>query len=1219
MLGKLFSAASTLTPTRGSPNASRPNSSLDSVQEDIHTRNLLFPDADILYQHQHDQMYPMTSTVPMLTSAMSTFDVKPDVDLELRDVRVVLMQEATSSFNSAALMYDSHPLQESTPTSPISINTATPRGSRGVSMSSPRRTSIGQTSKPVVITQDAPRSFGAFDRRPSTHARQANSYVETEVQRSSREYKEEVNTIANCMFGASDVMAYKGTGSKVHILPTESRSSPFPLDGHGSLGRSSMRSSRLAQSFTSESVSTTTTSTAGHSRLSDRKRVLVTRIFPVPLPNDNDDDSPTTFEGSSYPFPKLDEKEKKPQPKQKRTPMYAIGLVIQLPASQNTSAPRSAYRGAGSYMENESISSSFNSLKPSWSVLGSGFGVESLESSFSSDVDDRIDMVTQHWDIIIRTLDHLQAVASANIVAMLKQVDIASPDPMGVGRAPHHTRTASISVAGKRVEENIKPAKPIRTNIKTIQLMPYALANDPRLRAEIDFARQRIVGGIKSLPVVTRQGRWGIWRDEARWVGKWAGGKEEGFFFYNLLTAFLGTHTEWLEAIGPTWYRRQNYRQQRASGDDEIPIKARTIIVSNDKMAARRLIFLLSAFLPNNQQPQVPFVRQSRPGVSASFGGLSQSPPSYVPLNLREQSLRRKVNKLKVKGARTMSFPAQPAPILLANQVKEQHHRSASDAPAPPAGNLSVPSTYTGRTNSTATTSTTTPVATIPHFSTRRPTRGTGPAPRPGSSGSLAADDLIRSLKRGDSNASSDTHSRWGSVLGSFWSGKRRDSTTLTDTTTISADDLAGDGGKSLKTRGKLAEMVEEAQRHREAELDQDKPALEDAPELTSTTAPQPVKAPAHAIHPSGAYESPVKTSINEDGVIDIDVPLPDFLRGGSFGSAISSPSSSGILSSPGITPELEGFEHYTRSGHDDGGMINVGGWLPQYHPDFVLQAIPAPTADSKPATSLEDQVRASMAAEPTPAILLHSIRSDEEERWVTVSTAIIADTTSFTIKRIYLRRLVKLQPSPSEASPPSSAPNSYDGKTSLYGNPYGAAQAAAASTYTPATSGGGGGGCGAGRVLREEWGEEMCISFDAALIDAVEKIMAHTGPAAPQQPGATTPRSPHRSRTSSRSESKIRTVVPAPAPAPMPVPVPVSDKAGRDAAGEDAGGEEVPRGEVKKILLEALGEIAREVAESRVRGEEGPGGNDEEAVEEGLESFLREGVREWFVGVEEG
>ncbi|KFX96974.1 hypothetical protein V490_03046, partial [Pseudogymnoascus sp. VKM F-3557] len=897
------------------------------------------------------------------------------------------------------------------------------------------------------------------------------------------------------MFGASDVMAHKGTGSKVHILPTEPRGAQYPFEGHGSLGRSSMRSgSRLAQSFTSESVGQGMGSARG-----ERKRVLVTRIFPVPLLSDAEEETPGAYEGQGFPFPKADdkkeerEKEKEKKPKQKRTPMYAIGLVIQLPATQNTpSTPRSAYRGVGSYAENESVSSSFNSLRPSWTVLGSGFGVESLDSSFISDVDDRIDMVTQHWDIIIRTLDHLQAVASSDILALLKQVDVASPDPMSAsGRGPHHTRTASISVAGKRVEENLKPLKPLRTNVKTIQLMPYALAHHQQLRAEIDYARYRIVGGIKNLQVITRQGRWGIWRDEARWVRRWAGGKEQGFFFYNLLTAFLGTHTEWLEAIGPTWYRRRNYKQQRNGRDEDMPIKARTVIVANDKMAARRLIFLLSAFLPNNQHHQVPFVRQFRPGTSVSGGAFSQSPPSYVPLNPREESLRRRVNRPKVKAAN----PAQQAPVILSNQATDQHpsssshNRSTSDAPSLAAAAVPVPTGYNpARQNGQATTSTATPVPALPHFSTRRPVRGTGPAPRPGSSGSLAADDLIRSLKRGDtggSTASEESSSRWSGVLGSFWGGgKRRGSTDVTVPDQRDPNQNQRNGGEG---RGKLAEMMDAQRREERRE--------EEVKEINSATAPQAVVPPPTPIHPSGAYESPVKTSITEDGVIDIDVPLPSLFP--SLPSALSSPSSSGILSSAGlgVGGELDGFEHYTRSSGEEEGALNVGGWLGRFHPDFVMQALPAqspdagttstsnPTTTSKqpPQPSLEDQIRAAMSAEPTPPLPLSAIRNGEEERWVTVSTALIADTVSYTLKRLILRRLIRIPSSP----PPSAsepAGNSYDGRASIYGNPY----PAALGTQSPAEP-----GVGCGELVREEWEVEMCISFDTALIEAVERVMA--------------------------------------------------------------------------------------------------------------------------------
>ncbi|ELR09568.1 hypothetical protein GMDG_04062 [Pseudogymnoascus destructans 20631-21] len=636
-----------------------------------------------------------------------------------------------------------------------------------------------------------------------------------------------------------------------------------------------------------------------------------------------------------------------------------------------------------------------------------------------------------------------------------------------------------------------------------------------------------------------------------------------------------------------------------------MPIKARTIIVAADKMAARRLIFLLSAFLPNNQHHQVPFVRQFRPGTSVG-GAFSQSPPSYVPLNLREESLRRRVNRPKVKTTN----PAQPAP---------------SDAPSLPPGALPVPTTYNpSRQPGLATTSTATPIPALPHFSTRRPVRGTGPEPRPGSSGSLAADDLIRSLKRGDtggSGVSEESSSRWSGVQGG-------------------------------EERPKL-----HAQRREERKGVVDREGV--MREMTSTTAPQPVaphppstsSSATQPIHPSGAYESPVKTSITEDGVIDIDVPLPSLFA--SLSSALSSPCSSGIMSCAGLGGmggDLDGFENYTRSEGGDEGALNVGGWVGRFHPDFVLQALPSSTSDAAPTSStsnsnpksptplvtpqpsLEDQIRATMSAEPTPPPRYSATRNGEEERWITVSTALIADTVAFTLKRLILRRLIRLPTSP----PPSageSAGNSYDGRASIYGNPY----LGMLGSQSPAEGGRG------GEVIKEEWEVEMCISFDTALIEAVEKVMASPAGVAGAQTGAPglgtggqKQRSARASKNpsagssagSSRSGSRIRVVVPAPLPSPAPVLVsqpssssasagpsvpagtgngsaaaaagPSRGEVGRGEIGrtEEVKEEEVPRSEVRTVLLSALEGIANEVANSRPAA--GVGGEGE--------SFLREG-----------
>ncbi len=1201
LLGRLLSGQTAPT--------SAPRSPLDSNLEDQFTYNLLFPDAEALCHN--DQVFPLSSGTILTPATISHFDINGEIDLDMRDVRVIIMQEATPTTGSAQLLYDSQtppaqppPAERHNPATGPAYN---PRTEGRRSISSPRKGSIGQNSRPVIIQQEAtPRAFGAFDRRP--HHQKTLSYNETEGQRSAREYREEVTSFSNCIFGNSDVLAYKGTGTKVHILPSELRttltSGSYVSDTSGSLGRSGMRGSKLAQSFTSDTVHGPTsggfTSPSISSRGAERRKVLVTRMFPVLLPNDDPDETaqiatPTpqnqqSGEIAGYPFPKVGDnvtptsEKKKPQPKQKRTPMYAVGLVVHLPQgphAQSIPASRSSFRGPSSYTEQESYPSSFNSTRRSgWTMLGQGSGVESLESSFSSDVDDRIDTITQHWDIIMRTLSHLQAVTTAVLLPMLKQADISSPDPR---RESFHTRapSASISISGKRVLEDTKPFKAPKTNAKLVQLTANCLMQDQKIHKEVDAARYRILDGIRANQVITGQGRWGIWREEARLVGKWAGGKDEGFFFFNLLTGFLGNHTEWLQALGPSWYRRRHYQQQRSNKDDDTSLPARTIIVSDNKLMARRLIFLLSAFLPANQQSSLG--RFHRPSTSASFGGYSQSPPLYSVPILREESLRRKINKrtgvARSSHSRTFSFPAQNVQIS-ANLGPETHRdRRPSDAASFKTANLPIPgSDLNSRKSSAATTSTATPITTMPHFSTRRPTRGTGPLPRPGSSGSLATDDLLRSLKRGEStgqysNTSTDSqgqNSRWGSMISGFWSSKRRSSTASTSVEgAINGIEINDPYYKDpiSPRKGKLAEMVEEAtsisfqktkeQQEREQRKSESGSASTARPEDEPTEdIPEQVVQMAERIpDPSGAYESPVKTSINEDdGVIDIDVPLPDYL---SYETAVSSPSSSGYLSAPGFGNGMEGFEYYARSRHDNENTMNVGGWLPRYHPDFAVQAIPA-QAD------LLESVKASMRAEPTP-ILNSSLDNTRGDRWVDISSAIIADTINFTIKHIRYRRLVRIKES---ATTPSN-PNYLD---SRYGNVYSTAQ------LTPAAD-------TSEDHVEERFIEEAIISMDETLIDAVEKIIAQSGG------GSKT------SSVSSRSPSRR--------------------DGNRERSGSDARSHgifehklEVPRNECKKTVLSALEEIVREVAESRKEK-----GDMESETER--ESFLREGVRTWLSNVE--
>lgn len=1219
MLGKLFNlSAGAGPPAQAQGSSSKQVSSLESVQEDIHTRGLLFPDAQALHpQHYNDQVFPMSSAAALSTSAANPYDLDADIELESRDVRVIIMQD-TSSSSPASLLYDSQPPQLSSPIE----GCATLAGFSQMGMQdarrlppSQRKASAGQSSRPLVIQPGSPQQRqSVFDRRSSMHAR-TQSKVETESQRALREYKQDIDTFAGCIFGNNEFLAYKGTSTKVHVVPSDLRNDGLGFgDGRGSIGRSTMRSSKLSQSFSSEAMPSFGQSVAS-SRPSDRKRVLITRLFPVSLPATDPLPSPPrgrfTEESSEFPFPDAAEEAKarvkKAQLKQRRTPMYAVALIISLPQGPPQTAPasasRSAFRGPSSYNDQHaSYSSSYNSSRQSgWTASGTGFGgFETFDSGFSVDSEERLDAITQHWDVIMRTLTSLQSVVATEVFSLLKQADIASPDPL-----PNPV-TARVSRASSNASQ-----KPVKTNMKFVSLLPNCLVDNGQVKLEVEGARTRIVSGLRATRVVTGQNRWPVWRDEARWVERWAGGRDHGFFFFNLLTGFLSVHTDWLQALSPSKYRRQFSVLQKMKGDDDLSLPARTIIVGQDRIASRRLIFLLSAFLPANQQ--LPTVRTHRPATSASFGHFSQSPPSFIFSLTKEESLRRKMNRRGTSRQNSHSRNASmytttsrnSVPAHLAHLSMEgQHNRRASDAASIKTTNVPL----LGSDSDPRKVSTATVVAetSVPHFTVHKAESQL--YGRPESSSSMATDDLKRSLQRGDSMGSSDTQpsSRWGSVISGLWNGRRRDSEA---TTPPGKDSFAGRDStssvsprkQSSHRRNSLARMVEEAQYSGRGSQSRSEIASKktrdslQARRLSQDGLPdgaEPSRAPIPVERkpdPNGAFESPVKTTINEDGVIDVDVPFPDFIA--SFETAVSSPSSSGYLSTPGLSG-LELFEQACRVAIDGDVPMNVAGWLQRYHPDFILQAIP-------PQKDLIGQVKASLRAEPTPVTTVPS--DPREERWVDVSSALIADSTDFSIRRIRYRRLVKAQTAAEKATPLLSSSVNTMGSNVL---------------ATPMVS-------PYEQHLQDEFVEDAIVTLDDTLIDAVERVLA-TGSELSKESSQSSSRSP-----SKRRESLADTLV--------AVGSGSADAAAAEVADDAMSAEtqlhyaspphrSVPREECKTVVLSALEHIARDVLHTRDEGAD-PSRSQSQQKQAGhrarggreRESVLREAVRVWVDGVEAG
>ncbi|KAJ6783430.1 hypothetical protein PWT90_01677 [Aphanocladium album] len=1163
----------------------RPLLSLDSVQEDIHTRNLLFPDAQALYQHRNDQVFPF-STAPPTPSAgsASAYDFNDEIDLDVRDVRILIMQDNLGA-TSASLLFDSHPVAEVDRTTPSNDVRRNPLSPRKGSVSHSRPVSIHTESTQTQYRQ------GAFDRRGSMHGRN-QSQAETDAQRAYREYREELTTFSSCIFGNSELMAYKGTSTKVHVVPSDPRLSETASiigDGRSSIGRSSMRSSKLSQSFSSQAMSPTFASmpptASATPRQSDRKKVLITRLFPVTLATEEVEPNVTpqnryADENAGFPFPPtIDEaatRKKKKQPKQRRTPMYAVVLVIQLPpaTSRLSSAvpSRSAFREPGSYNEQEVYSSSYNSVRAGgggWNMFGSGIPTDPNESPFAVDVEDRIDSLTQHWDIIMRTLTHLQSLSATRIHQLLKHADSASPGQQAplIAHQSHSSRNANMN---DRRSVELPRVKPAKSTTKLVSLLPNCLAADIDIASEVGLARSRIVMGIGAARVITGQGRWGIWRDEAIWTAKWATSLNKGPFLYNILTGFLATHVDWLSALSSASYRRKAALQARHKHEEDMSLPARTIIISDDKMAARRLIFLLSAFLPSNQQLNAP--RAHRASTSNSVGPFSNSPPTFVIPVLREESLRRKINRRsglrRASHSRVGSQSARNSTVIpqfAQFGLDRNHQRRASDAASIRTTNLPLAgSDFVTRKSSAATTATITQEPTMPHFTSLQRSEN-HLRHRPGSSSSFAADDLKRSLKRGESNTSASTTSsrppssglKWGNLMSGFWTPRRRDS--LDSTTASQTSELRSPVKTAFSKTDRLAEMVQESVVLEETSDLPSAPsprASVDAPramarQSTNTRLRASFSQADRTPDPTGVFESPVKTSINpDDGIIDVDVPFPDYIA--SFESAISSPSSSGYLSTPGLAGNLDFFEQSARITIDGDTPLNAAGWLSRFHPDFSLQAIP-------PQDSLLDKVKAAMRAEPTPAPA-SAQDGGPDERWVDISSTIMADTTTNTVSRLVYRRLVKTRIG-------ADLPGSH-----------------LISAHTPSV-------LPYETQLDEEWIEEVVVDADRALVEALEKVVSFN-------PEVAQDMAPILSKQASSDFGDKSDTTPDSLSETTEMANPSID---------------IPRVQCKTVMLSALEEIIRDVVDQR----DEDGDASVSAHSRRRPNLLRDAVRTWVSNLE--
>ncbi|KAI9821632.1 MAG: hypothetical protein M1827_002213 [Pycnora praestabilis] len=1264
MLGRLLhTAASSLNSSGlGNTSPSRPSTALESTTEETHTYNLVFPDANLL-KHSHNHTYPLSTSPFANPTSTSRFDDHGEIDLDAsRDIRILIAQDYTASLGKTVL-FDSRPVNpkiaSSIPSapSPIAGGTESSARTRHRSLSKPiEGASRGQNVTPDTIQQES-RLFqssqssvlpgngesepsgsifnGAFHRAQvrGTSLSASASQSETGPSRYAREGDDEKKTLLDCVFG-STMLSYKGPTTKLHVLPAESKASNSSPEVVVAAGDGRKRS-QLARSFTPsnpqpELATPNPSSSTAATKGSEKRSILITRMFSVTLPEKGESSASyiqsnapqnSMHSAQSYPFPRMGGggSAKPSKVKQWKSPMYAVAIVIDVPASsQAPSVPQSQSgpRPTNSLQGTGSFPSSLDSERRSgWTLLDSPFGFDSVSSAATaSDCDDRVDMVTKHWDVITRTLSVLQATAQEKIFELLKQAEVTSPLPP----ANH----LASPVRNERQGPPTRDKQMQRTNQRTVQLLAGALSLDEKLKAEVERAQQRIVQGIKIPHVVTGQGRWSVWREEARWVSRWAGGKEQNFFFFNLLTAFLGNHTEWLNTLGPSWHRRRHHQQVKASSNDELAISSRTVIISSDKIAARRLLFLLSAFLPSAQR-SYDNASLRRPGSSASPRPYSRSPPTNISVT-REASLRRTINK-KTNATRpgrtggvhsravSMSTSGAHPPLVNQKQLtgseNVQDSLLDSEARSLKTANLPIPSgNGTTKKSSATTTSTATPNTTVPvpHFSTQRvePPTGTTAEARPGSSGSLASLNLMHTLKRNNStnisNTSTDSQSasKWGSLISGFWSHRRESSTDESDVTPSPDDGLGISGLQKSSTlptelsQIKLARMAAEVGRSvDDGELYQEDLEEQETPSSRITTAQASPElhysfSVGAAVTPEGQSISgrqmptpaPLKMSIDEkDGVIDVELPTGSGFLTSSFGSGISSPPFlSGFTSDTSLEGMASSFYHASAhfSHLEAESPVTVAGWLKCFHEDFAVQSI-------RPYADLEKEIKRSMRAEPTPNLTTTpNVDNGPTERWVDVCSTLIADVQTFSIRRLRLRRRLRFVPSNLGMTP--IVPINPEVPThSRYGNPY------THGKFSPDID--------IDHNPEEKFIEEPIMDMDGILVDAVERVLAQSGHSSRVHSAASSRSSSRRGRPDHHADSK-HTFHQVP---------------------------EVPRAECKKMVLGALAQVVKSVTAARTREEHDGHGKDVSGDENRgkknhvAESTLREGVRKWLDDIE--
>lgn len=994
---------------------------IESVTDDAHTRSLLFG-------HAHHVLNLTTSPPPSPfgspTVRGGSFDDRAGLDLEERDIRVLLAQDVYSGEERPRLLYDSRRPQDA----PSSQH----------ERQDPARSPLPSTWRPSQSSRD--RHEDSFRNRSSTFSESQSSWSKVNRDVSSKD-----EPFLECMFGVPS-STKTSSSTKMHVIPAKNRQHNAPerppkrAPDSRDLGKRGV----LARSHTSGHQSTLSSLD-----LDNRDALLVTRLFHVTLDENvkivNTKENAQSPDGQQQPV-KLVER---------RAPAYAIGLVIQLPSHSNR--PQSSHFGvprSSSYGQSfTSATSSFGSdTQSSWTFL------DAIPTSLSSSIaigdesDRRLDVIVENWDVILRSVSYFERIAARIVDEQLQRVIRFESEAQSKMPKSKLTRRDNQRIVG----------------ISDVSLV----AQSSSLRSAANDVARRIVYAVRIPRVLTGVGFVaGHWTDEARMLHRVCGGKQQNFFLFSLLTAFLGNNVQWLERLAPEWYRKQ-YLETHKRSPELNTLASRTIVVSEHKGLARRLIYILASFLP------------SQDGTDGFRQGLDDSalPGSFSPSRRFHHDSSRRPSKPYIRDA---TLPRDSSAELLGTSASSRLSQgSAAMSTSPRKQLLRKDSNRFDiggngiRTMLDASAGTSSAV--VPH-AVETPTAylSVRDSYFPESvlvetNDSLASADLSRVLTRASSahRRTSSASSRWGSLvsgISEIWSNRQSSSVDRGSVTTVSQEaSPANDHKRSASAalsinRGSnpLQTMVDEIDQGRIASA-----GYRTGHGATAALSPQ--------YRQSRMMTSAPRLQVDEkDGVVDVEIDLPGFVSATKFASTTESASKHtanpmscdhGAASSISSLRSMIGKTNkYTTA-----GSMNVGGFLRRHHEDFILHAV-------RPYNDLHEDIRRSMRAEPTPQEMLDQILRDKSSMtWVSICTTLVADTRNYSIQRFTLRRQYEIP-----------APEISDGQSVTETGAFRRSK----------------------MIMRhEEIAEDKVMEFDATLADAIEKLLnVSPADAAKSAPGTRT------------------------------------------------------------------------------------------------------------------